>query len=141
MTTNLMGPDRASDRYLDLVREFPLRPIRSEEDLDVAINRIDTFLAKPALDPAEEDYLDVLSDLVKRYETEKHPIAPVSDADMLRHLIEAKEVSQTEVSQATGIVVSTISDVLSGKRTLSRKHIGKLAKYFSVAPTVFAFEE
>ena len=66
-------------------------------------------------------------------------MAPVSDAEMLRHLIEAKGVSQTEVADATGIAVSTISEVLQGKRTLNRGHIGKLAKYFSVPPDVFAF--
>jgi HTH-type transcriptional regulator / antitoxin HigA len=141
MSTNSIGRDRVSDRYLDLVREFPLRPIRTENEVDIAIKRIDSFPAKPALDAAEEDYLDVLGDLVKRFESQRHPLTPVTDAEMLKHLIEAKDVTQTEVSQATGIVVSTISDVLRGKRTLSRKHIGKPAKYLAVAPTVFAFDD
>ena len=66
-------------------------------------------------------------------------MAPVSDAEMLRHLIEAKGVSQTEISAATGIADSTISEVLKGKRSLNRSHIGKLARYFNVSPDVFAF--
>jgi hypothetical protein len=37
---------------------------------------------------------------------------PASDADMLRHLISAKAVSQAEIHQATGISKSTISEVL-----------------------------
>lgn len=141
MSTNLIGRDRASDRYLDLVREFPLRPLRDDAELEAAIKRIDSLLSKPHLDSAEEDYLDVLGDLVKRFESTNHPLAPVSDAELLAHLIEAKGVTQTEVSTATSIVVSTISDVLAGKRTLSRRHIGKLARYFGVAPTVFKFDE
>ena len=64
---------------------------------------------------------------------------PVSDAEMLRHLVEAKGITQTEVSRATGIADSTISEVLKGKRSLNRSHIGKLAKYFNVSPDVFAF--
>ena len=64
---------------------------------------------------------------------------PVSDAELLRHLVEAKGVSQTEVSRATGIADSTISEVLAGKRSLNRAHIGKLATYFKVSPDVFAF--
>jgi len=68
-----------------------------------------------------------------------HPIAPVSDGEMLRHLIEAKGVSQTEVSRATGIANSSISEILKGKRSLNRSHIGKLARYFNVSPEVFAF--
>lgn len=66
-------------------------------------------------------------------------MAPLSDAQLLRHLIEAKNVSQTEVSQVTGIAVSTICEVIAGKRTLSRRHLGKLARYFRVSPEAFAF--
>ena len=87
----------------------------------------------------EEDYLEVLSGLVHQYETDVHPESPLSDAEMLQHLIEAKGVSQTAVSQETGIAISTISEVLSGKRTLNRRLIGSLAKYFGVSPSVFAF--
>jgi HTH-type transcriptional regulator / antitoxin HigA len=127
------------DRYLDLVRQFPLRPIRSDRELDEAVKIIDALLSRPSLLPEEEDYLDVLGDLVKRYESDTHPIAPISDAEMLSHLIEAKGVTQTEVSESTGIAVSTICEILTGKRALNRSHIGKLARYFKVSPEVFAF--
>ena len=136
-TTN--RPGDLQDRYVELIRQFPLRPIRSDDELDEAIRVVDSLVGRPALPPEEQDYLLVLSDLVERYEAEAHPIAPLSDADMLQHLIEAKGVPQTEVARATGIADSTISEVLSGKRSLNRTHIGKLARYFAVSPEVFAF--
>jgi len=123
-----------------LVRAFPLRPLRSEEELDRAIAVIDSLLDREDLDPAEADYLDVLADLVERYETEHDPIGDVSDADLLAHLIDARGVTQADVARGTRIAVSTISEVLSGKRTLSRTHIGKLARYFGVDPGVFSFD-
>jgi HTH-type transcriptional regulator/antitoxin HigA len=89
------------------------------------------------LAPDEKDYLDVLSDLVERFETERFPLGPVSDADMLGHLMEAKGVRQAEVARATKIAESTISEVLSGKRSLNRLHITRLAAYFHVKPEVF----
>lgn len=100
---------------------------------------VDSLLDQRKLASEEEDYLDVLGDLVERYESEAHPIPPVSDAEMLRHLIEAKGVSQTKISAATGIANSTVSEILKGKRFLNRTHIGKLARYFKVSPEVFAF--
>ncbi len=127
------------DRHVELVFRFPLCPIRSDEDLGHAIQVVDSLLGKPSLSRDEEDYLEVLSDLVEKYESEAHPMPPVSDAELLRHLIEAKGVSQTEVSRATGIADSTISEILAGKRSLNRTHIGKLARYFKVSPDVFAF--
>jgi HTH-type transcriptional regulator/antitoxin HigA len=42
-----------------------------------------------------------------------------------------------EVARATKIAESTISEVLSGKRSLNRLHITRLAAYFHVKPEVF----
>jgi HTH-type transcriptional regulator / antitoxin HigA len=136
-TVNYAG--KAQDRYLELILRFPLRPLRCEEDLNAAVAMIDNLLTQPSLKPEEQDYLDVLGDLVEAYETEMHPLGPVSDADLLSHLIEARGVSQSQVAGATGIAVSTISEVLRGKRTLNRDHIGRLARYFHVSPDTFAF--
>jgi HTH-type transcriptional regulator/antitoxin HigA len=131
--------EKAKVPYFELVLQFPLRPIRSDKELNAAVKMVDSLLDRKKLASEEEDYLEVLGDLIEQYESEAHPIAPVSDVEMLRHLIEAKCVSQTEVSKATGIADSTISEVLKGKRSLNRGHIGKLARYFSVSPGVFAF--
>jgi HTH-type transcriptional regulator/antitoxin HigA len=130
---------KAKDLYFELVLRFPLRPIRSDKELNAAVKMVDSLLDRKDLAPGEEDYLEVLGDLIEQYESEAHPIAPVSDVEMLHHLIEAKGVSQAAVSKATGIADSTISEVLKGKRSLNRGHIGKLARYFSVSPDVFAF--
>ncbi len=83
----------------------------------------------------------MLSDLVEAYEEEHYPMAKVSDARMVRHLMEAKGVNQTEVAQATGIANSTISAVLKGVRQLTREHIGQLAIFLNVDPGVFTFGE
>jgi len=127
--------------YLDLVRRFPLRPIRSERELSRAIKVIDALIDRSSLGTPERDYLDVLSNLVEAYEEEHYPIAKVSDARLLRHLLEARAISQTEVAKATGIATSTLSAVLQGVRQLTREHIGLLAKYFHVVPGVFLFGE
>ena len=127
---------RTGDLYLELVRRFP-SPIRSEQELDGAIAVINALIDKDTLSQDEDDYLDVLGDLVRKYETEHHPNLPVSDADMLRHLIEARGTTQAQVSAETGIAESTISAILSGKRGMSRKHIEALARYFKVKPAVF----
>ena len=94
------------------------------------------LLAKGKLDDGEEMYLDALSDLVAAYEDEHYPIEPASDADMLRHLMEAKGVTQAELHRDTGLAKSTISEVLAGKKPFSRQMIRKLADYFKVDVSV-----
>jgi HTH-type transcriptional regulator / antitoxin HigA len=131
---------RPSARYLALVRAFPLRPIRSEPDLDRAAGVIDKLLDRPALGQDERDYLDVLSSLVEQFEESRHPIAAAPDADLLAHLLEARGVTQSQVARDTSIAESTLSAVLRGTRTLTRQHIARLAGYFRVSPAAFDFE-
>ena len=59
-------------------------PLRTDADLDAAIAVIDSLLDRPKLSTAEQDYLDVLSDLVEAYEAETVPMRPVGDAELLR---------------------------------------------------------
>ncbi|MCE9561925.1 MAG: helix-turn-helix domain-containing protein [Planctomycetes bacterium] len=132
---------KTEDRYLDLIRHFPLRPLRTNADLDAAVAVVDSLIDQNELSPPEQDYLDVLSDLVHAYEAEAVPIAAVGDADMLRFLIEQKGITQSEAAKKAGIAESTISSVLAGKRKLNRLQIGKLARYFHVEPGTFAFAE
>ena len=129
--------DSGGDVYLELVRSFPLRPLRSDQDLERAIVVINSLIDRKTLSPGEEDYLDVLGDLVEKYETEHHPMPPVSDADMLRHLIESRGTTQAEVAAEAGIAESTISEILTGKRGMNRRHIEALARHFKVNPAVF----
>ncbi|PQO41948.1 type II toxin-antitoxin system HigA family antitoxin [Blastopirellula marina] len=129
---------KVRDTYLELIKRFPLISIHSEDDLAAAQDMMDQLLANGELSSGEEMYLDALSDLVSAYENQHHAIAPASDADMLRHLMEAKGVSQIQLHRDTKIAKSTISEILSGKKPFSRQIIGTLANYFSVEKSILA---
>jgi len=133
---NLKGKKR--DRYLELVLAFPLASLKSEEHREAAQEVMDRLLAQVELEDGEEMYLDALSDLVAAYEDQHYPIAPASDADMLRHLMEGKVITQAQLSRETGIAKSTLSEVLADKKPFSRQMIRKLAGYFQVAVSVLA---
>jgi HTH-type transcriptional regulator/antitoxin HigA len=126
------------DSYLRLVLAFPLASIRSDEHLAEAQKAMDRLVGKGDLDDGEVIYLDALSDLVAAYEDAHHAIEPASDADMLRHLLEAKGVTQAQLSNETGLAKSSISEVLAGKKPFSRQMIRKLADYFKVDVSVLA---
>ena len=127
----------SADRYLELVRAFPLRPLRTDADLDAAVAVVDALIDQSNLTAPEQDYLDVLSDLVEAYEETAVPMKPVGDADMLRLLIEAKGATQAQTAKGAGIAESTVSEVLAGKRKLNRAQIGKLCRYFRVGVSAF----
>ncbi len=83
-------------------------------------------------------YLDALSDLVAAYEDEHCAIEPAWDAQMHRHFMEAKGVTQAQLSRDTLVPKSTISELLAGKKHLSRQMIRKFADYFHVDASLLA---
>lgn len=133
MSTTTSGIDAT---YLALITEFPLRPLRSDADLDSAIEMIDRLIDRPVLGTGEQDYLDVLARLVEDYEAEHIHIPPVSGVAMLRHLMEENNLKQADLAGLFG-GKSVISEVLSGKRQLSKQHIQRLSERFKLPADVF----
>ncbi len=130
------GHPRIRASYFELVKEFPLTHIRDGDHLDEASEMIDRLLERD-LDEAEQEYLDVLTDLVEAYEDDHVDIPDASEADVLRELMRAHGLSQSALAQATKIAQSTISAVLHGSRRLTRDHIDRLSKLFGVEKAAF----
>ena len=85
----------------------------------------------------QTEYLLSLAVFVKKYEDEHHHMPPVSGVEMLRYLLETHNVTQSTLASATGLAVSTISEILAGTRKLGLKHIAALARFFGVHQGVF----
>ncbi|QDU87074.1 Helix-turn-helix domain protein [Pirellulimonas nuda] len=129
---------KTRDSYLRCIQTFPLTAIASEEHLEAAQKVMDRLLAQEKLDRGQQAYLDALSDLTQTYEDAHCPIEPASDADMLRHLLDSRGASQADLHRGTGVSKSSISEVLAGKKPLSRQMIRKFAEFFGVDVSVLA---
>lgn len=126
-------------RYLNLVREFPLRPIRAKRELDYAM-KIVCHLAthdEGTLPPGEQDYLDALTIFIEDYQR-RHPadIPVVTPLAMLRHLMEQHNMTITELGHVVGSQ-SNASLIHSGKRAISTRVMRLLGEHFGVNPGVF----
>lgn len=126
-----------SPRYMALINEWPLRPITSDEELEAATERARQLHRRGDLNDDETAYVDVLLALVMQYEEEHHPIPDASDVEVLQMLIDSNSLAQNELAAKTGIAVSTLSAILTGRRRMTRKHIEALAEFFHVSPAVF----
>jgi len=124
-------------RYMELIGHFPLRPIRTERELGKATRIANDLAVKPNLTRDERDYLDVLSDLIEKYEDKNHRIEPVAGPALLAFLLEENGISQARLARETGIAKSTISAVLKGKRALRLSHVEALCHRFKLDPGAF----
>ena len=78
------------DSYLNLLRELPLRSIRTGGERDAAQAMVDCLL-RQQLDRGAKWYLDALTDLIEVYEDKACPIPDAPEADVLRLLLEGGE--------------------------------------------------
>jgi antitoxin component HigA of HigAB toxin-antitoxin module len=60
--------------YDDLIARFPLRPLHTEADYDNALNAAQSLVGSVGLNEDEADYLDVLTDIIQKYEAMHHAI-------------------------------------------------------------------
>lgn len=99
-------------------------------------DRIDELLALPRLSPAQADYLDLLTRLLRAWEDEHVEIPRLSGVELVKVLCQERGVPQRALTPIFG-TPSIVSEVLSGKRELRRQHIEGLASFFHVSPAAF----
>ena len=129
---------RSADPYLTLLQEFRLRPIRDEETHRRAVEMLDGLSDRgPARTPEEDQYMVVLGLLVEDYENTIYEHPEVSGPEMLRFLMEEDGLTQTRLSEETGIPEPSLSEFLNGKRGISPKVRKKLCERFGADPSVF----
>jgi HTH-type transcriptional regulator/antitoxin HigA len=101
-----------------------LRPIRTEEDYQEALQEIEQ-LFDAAPDTPEYDRLDVLSTLVEAYEAEHFPIEFPDPIEAIHYYMDTRGWSRRDLEPCLGSR-SRVSEVLSRKRPLSLEMIRNL---------------
>lgn len=131
-------PDK---KYLDCIKRFPLKPIRSDKENELAAEICDELLDNfDSLSPQEHDYLEVLSRLIEDYESRWQEEKEVEPRELIKFLMEQNNLTQTDLIPEFG-TSSRTSEFLSGKRSLSLPQILKLAKRFKLSPTAFISQD
>ncbi len=103
-----------------------IRPIKTEQDYNSAINRIeDLWGAKK--DTPEGDELDLLVTLVELYELKHYPIAPPDPIDAIKFRMEQMGMTNSDMVQYLGSQ-SRVSEILNRKRKLTLGMIKSLYK-------------
>lgn len=129
------------DDYLELVRRFPLRPIRTPAEhhhagrvLADLIGRADAGLTR-----GESDYTDVLSQLVGKYDEQHSSIRKdmaagrrSSPIEILKYLMEEHGMNTISLGKLVG-GSGQASMILNGKRELSKANIRTLSAHFHVS--------
>jgi HTH-type transcriptional regulator/antitoxin HigA len=123
--------------YADLSALFPLRPLRDEVDYDNALDVATALVGSVDLTEDQADYLDVLTDIIQKYESRRHAVVGGgSPLDRLKRMLKEQSLSGSDLGRLLGNRPLG-SAILRAERELSKSHIRILANHFKVSTDLF----
>ena len=126
----------ATDKYLELLKQYPPRPIDNEEDLEMMQEVINRLLDKPQLTVEEREYLNVLGSLIYEYEENQEPIPDIYGLELLKFILEERNLQKQDLLSIFESK-STLDDILDGQQELTPIYIQKLANFLNISPDLF----
>ncbi len=101
-----------------------IKPIRSDEDLQMAFQRLESvFQAEEGT--AEADEMEILVALIEAYENKYYPITPPDPIEAIKFRMQQQGLTAKDLKAFIGSS-GRVSEVLNHKRPLSLKMIKRL---------------
>lgn len=123
--------------YGKLLSKTRPRVIKTEAENERALAEVEALdtLGRPLT--AEEEALgELLTVLIQQFEESRYPLGHADPVEALRDFMEVRQLRQRDLTPIFG-ASSVVSDVLSGKRSISKTHARKLAEFFHVPVSLF----
>jgi HTH-type transcriptional regulator / antitoxin HigA len=126
-------------QYTELLIKYQPKIIETKEEYQQALAVVEYFVFKKDRTLEEMALYDLAVMLVKDYESK---ICPMDDwktqspTEMLQYLMESSGKKQSDL---VGVIGSSgiVSEVVNGKRAISKSQAKKLGEMFKVSPSLF----
>lgn len=133
MTTGLKPP---SSYYLELIVNFPPRPITNQAEYEATQAQINKILERSNLTEDDRAYLKILGLTIYDYE-EKHEQLPIlSGVELIHALLEESNLTWQDLVPVLGNE-SLVQAILKGEQPLTSEYIEKLASFFGIPGDLF----
>ena len=111
--------------------------IETEKEYAGTLKKIEQLMDQGPNRTAEESVLlALLVSLVQSYEEEHYAIGSPSPVELLRYLMEKRGLKQADLVPVFGSS-GYVSDVVNGRRGISKAHARGLAEFFHVSADLF----
>ena len=121
--------------YGDLLAQHQPKAIENEAENEAAITLAESLEHRQRT-PEEDALLELLIILIEKFEESSYPLPSLKSDLILLHLMEARNMKQEEL---VGVIGSrgVVSEIVNGKRSISKAQAKVLGELFHVSPTLF----
>src|SRR5687768_9091363 len=126
-------------RYGRLLAKTVPRVIATEEERERALAVVEALMEKGErnMTPEEDALLDLLTNLIRDYEALAYPARRKSKPhEMVAFLLEQRDLKPNHLWPVIGSK-GRVSEILAGKRPISKEQAKKLAAFFHVRADLF----
>ena len=134
MSTTTIDLDEKS--YGQLLKRTLPHVIRTEEEHERLANELLRLDERENPSAEERELGELLTVLIDEYEERRYPIQKAGPRQTLRHLMEARSLTQKDLWKVFGSKGIT-SEVFHGKRAISKTQAKRLAAFFHVSAELF----
>jgi HTH-type transcriptional regulator/antitoxin HigA len=121
--------------YGQLLAETLPRVIQSDRENDRLIAEMERIDTLPHPTPEQKALSGLIALLVEEYER-RYDLGHADPLEALKHLMDDRGIRQRDLVPVFGSSGVT-SDVLNGKREISKQHARRLAEFFAVPASLF----
>jgi len=125
-------------RYGQLLARAVPKVIKSEEENERALAIVESLMKKGEgnMTPEEDALLELLTDLIHDFEEKAYPIPKSAPHEMVAFLLEERGLTAKDLWPVVGSK-SRVSEILAGKRAVTKEQAKKLAEFFHVGVDLF----
>lgn len=129
--------DKIAKRYQALCELVPLKPIVRKADYEAAVSHLNRLLDAGGANPTHPlaGLVDLLGEVIHSYEKRQAPMPDAEPGEVLRYLMDEHGLKQSDLADIAS--QGTISEILSGRREISKALAKKMAVRFQVSAMVF----
>ena len=133
MSTVVINPAR----YKRLLSRAMPVVIETEEENERMLAEAEKLMAKGEdMSPEEAALLRLMATLIQDFEERFYQPRGATPLEILHHLMDARDLKQSDLLEVFGSK-GIASEVINGKRGISKAHARALAKFFGVSVDLF----
>lgn len=124
-------------KYSRLLSKALPKVIENEEEFDRMVALLEQLeIPERDLPPEEQALASLLEKLIADYDDRHYPIPEGNPHEIVRFLMEQRDLRQADLIPVLG-TRAQVSDVVNGKRGISKAQAKKLAAFFHVSADLF----